>query len=420
MQATEAPRAHHDTPSSSHEAPNCALSPGEAVVAMCVDAETVPPGKRFVRWKRADGEASAAWAAALRGVEVQTGDQVLLTRPANADDAVIVGVLNAAATPAAELEAGPAPGSGAAPTEPPRSSRGGELDPPAGEVGRDALPPAELREGLNVERFAEVMAHLRHFSARPASDVLATFDLTPERWAAAQEAWLQAFAQDNAPGEPLSARFEAAFAGALEQLCGQAAAPTGTLPVGLAPNGASSTPLSGPAHPGYARRARHPDAPSPWAADVKGTFAGLGPRPEPPLPFVGSDAPSPLATPTSTASGSSVARPRAGLAATQDAPAAAGAFSCLPFLAPASAPPPEPPLSLERCVSLCVELEECGIEHEAETLARYQISAERAQQAKAYWRQRIDADSATRAAWERGEAAYRAWFREATRKAHAG
>lgn len=58
------------------------------------------------------------------------------------------------------------------------------------------------REGFTVERYAEVLAHRRHFHASHRTEVLLRLGVRPSRWAAVTKAWSAAFAEALAADEP--------------------------------------------------------------------------------------------------------------------------------------------------------------------------------------------------------------------------
>lgn len=71
----------------------------------------------------------------------------------------------------------------------------------------------EEREGLTLERYAEVMAHMRHFPRGNGPEVLARLGLTGQRWESAVLAWTYALAEESAmEEETLSTRFGTTFA----------------------------------------------------------------------------------------------------------------------------------------------------------------------------------------------------------------
>lgn len=79
--------------------------------------------------------------------------------------------------------------------------------------------PRERDDAIDLPRFAEVMAHLRHFTATPSDEVLARLGLGKAAWEAATTAWYAA--RDNAlsKGETeLTRRFGRLFAKALRDL----------------------------------------------------------------------------------------------------------------------------------------------------------------------------------------------------------
>lgn len=88
-----APRITRDGPSSSR-APGPA--PGGSLVAVCVD-DRHPDlvGRVRVAWRpSAEADEVEAWVPALQSVTVRAGDRVLLLRPTNADEPVVVGVVD--------------------------------------------------------------------------------------------------------------------------------------------------------------------------------------------------------------------------------------------------------------------------------------------------------------------------------------
>ncbi len=73
--------------------------------------------------------------------------------------------------------------------------------------------PGEMREGLTLERYAEVMAHVRHFPRGNGQEVLARLGLNGQRWESAVLAWTDALAVESAmEEETLSTRFGTTFA----------------------------------------------------------------------------------------------------------------------------------------------------------------------------------------------------------------
>lgn len=71
---------------------------------------------------------------------------------------------------------------------------------------------AETREGITLDRYAEVMAHVRHFPRSNAAEVILRLGLTEPQWEAATLAWTDALAEESArEEEALSRRFGAVF-----------------------------------------------------------------------------------------------------------------------------------------------------------------------------------------------------------------
>jgi hypothetical protein len=60
----------------------------------------------------------------------------------------------------------------------------------------------EQREGLTIERYAEVMAYRRHFPAARATEVLLRLGVQPAQWEAATRAWGEAMASALKRDEP--------------------------------------------------------------------------------------------------------------------------------------------------------------------------------------------------------------------------
>ncbi|WP_437682418.1 hypothetical protein [Sorangium sp. So ce131] len=97
---------------------------------------------------------------------------------------------------------------------------------------------AETRGGLTLERYAEIMAHVRHFPRSRSTEVLRRLGLTEARWEDAVLAWTDALAAESAlEEEALSRRFGATFVAAAARLKKeQPALPSlGPLPEELAP-----------------------------------------------------------------------------------------------------------------------------------------------------------------------------------------
>jgi hypothetical protein len=65
------------------------------VLGECVD-DRHPSllGRVRVRWREPEGALVERWLATLQGLPVRTGDRVLMLRPANADEAIVTGVVD--------------------------------------------------------------------------------------------------------------------------------------------------------------------------------------------------------------------------------------------------------------------------------------------------------------------------------------
>ena len=80
-------------------------------------------------------------------------------------------------------------------------------------------PTDERREGLTLERFAEVMAYRKFFPAHFSEEVLLRLGIRPARWARAAEAWGEALASAATEENPdLVLRFARAFGGTSRKL----------------------------------------------------------------------------------------------------------------------------------------------------------------------------------------------------------
>lgn len=82
------------------------LLPGESVIGACLDARHPSLlGRVLVQWSAPSGAETSAWLPALHGLVVRDGDRVLLTRPSNAPEPIVVGVVDGfAARPEARRE----------------------------------------------------------------------------------------------------------------------------------------------------------------------------------------------------------------------------------------------------------------------------------------------------------------------------
>ncbi|MDC3982882.1 hypothetical protein [Polyangium jinanense] len=80
-------------------------------------------------------------------------------------------------------------------------------------------PTEERREGLTLERFAEVMAYRKFFPPHFAEEVLLRCGIRPARWARVAAAWGEALAEAAAEEKPdIVLRFARAFGGTSRKL----------------------------------------------------------------------------------------------------------------------------------------------------------------------------------------------------------
>lgn len=71
------------------------MTPGEALVAVCVDNRHPSlAGRVLVRWAMPSGGETSAWAPTLHGMAVREGDRVLLVQPVNAPEPIVTGVVD--------------------------------------------------------------------------------------------------------------------------------------------------------------------------------------------------------------------------------------------------------------------------------------------------------------------------------------
>lgn len=67
----------------------------EVLVGDCLDARhPTLLGRGLIRWKDASGGEARRWLPTLSGVVLRAGDRVVLTRPANFDEPIVMGVLD--------------------------------------------------------------------------------------------------------------------------------------------------------------------------------------------------------------------------------------------------------------------------------------------------------------------------------------
>lgn len=283
---------------------------------------------------------------------------------------------------------------------------------------------------LTLERYAFILAHTLHFSRDDLPEVLARLGVPGERWALAASGWTSALAAEVRQEHSARVlRFGAAFAAARRRLRQELPElrAIGPLPEEIAPpprDAADAPPAPEPAPLPLPSPAPEP-APRPLPPAVSEPARVPLPARAPPglavtaptldiarvaaLPFAARPAGSP---PPADPPPARPPPPRpAGLAETAlalDLPIPRGA--ALPFAAPPGPKPAdEPPLPMERHVSLSVEL--AASPHRAqEILARYRLTPAARELADQYWQARMAGDPMIRAAWERAYGAYRAWF----------
>jgi hypothetical protein len=284
-----------------------------------------------------------------------------------------------------------------------------------------------MATSLSLERYAEVQAELG--AGRLRDDVLAWAGLSVEEWASAQHEWLDKMASElTLGGFELTNRYTQVFLERQRALAAPAepkpapkrapASLTRTVMGSILPKepalpfSAGSQAAEAPAQPPKMPAVHRAPAagPSPWIADVKGTFDGVVASLQPALRFD----PSAPSGPAASREARVPIRALSELGGTLDA-TVAPPDAPVPFkpAAPATAPPGG--LSLEQYASLLVELAVEPAKTD-EILRRYRITAEQRGEVEDYWQGRIGADTKTWMAFDRAYAAYRAWFVTAREK----
>ena len=291
--------------------------------------------------------------------------------------------------------------------------------------------PRERDDAIDLPRFAEVMAHLRHFTATPSDEVLARLGLGKAAWEAATAAWYAA--RDNAlsKGETgLTRRFGRLFARALRDLARRrpaleslgspipAPVPVPVPLPSLSPPPSLSPIPSPPLPPPPAFVPRIPELAG--TADISAVIQGQV------LPFIAaSAAPSPPSMSVETRP----PPPRLG-ETVGVSPGGAWKQSTPFFKRPAPAARPDetvglapgaggapplplglPDLTLPQYASLRVELQTRPDATEI-TLARYGLRRDTRDALDAHFRARFEADPLLRMEFVRAYAVYLGWLRE--------
>jgi hypothetical protein len=318
-------------------------------------------------------------------------------------------------------------------------------------AGREHMSQRPLpSDAVDLQRFAEVVAHLRHYPAGQRAEVLSRLGLDERAWEAAVASWHAARDEELARGaSDIVRRFGVAFGRAARRLDAEkpslaslspvadapppppAPAPDAT-PSPVVPPPASVVPLPAPVVPPPAPVVRLAAVASP-AASLAGTLPLGTELPIARLPFV-SPRPAEESFEAARSHAQAVqgpARAPAALGATVGVSSAAPERP-LPFgLGPkprrpavlaetvglppgvadaAQVPPGVPDLTLPQYASLRVELQ-LGPEKEEAILARYRVPREGRAALDDYWRGRFEADPLLRMMFAKAYATYVTWLR---------
>jgi hypothetical protein len=250
-------------------------------------------------------------------------------------------------------------------------------------------------DAIDLPRFAEVMAHLRHFAEASSDDVIARLGLSKAAWAAATARWYAARDAELASGNTdLNRRFGRLFTKALQDLAKRKPSLESLGPVQVAQDDVQSHVQEEPPTPKAPSWSPPPPPPPPPPAP---------PAPAPPINKLGETVP--VARDALKQSTPFLRRPAP--AARPDetvglAPGAGGA----PTL-----PPGLPDLTLPQYASLRVELQTRPDAVDI-TLARYGLRHDTRDALEAHWRARFDADPLLRMEFVRAYATYLGWLRE--------
>lgn len=311
--------------------------------------------------------------------------------------------------------------------------------------------PAEVsgaREGITLERYAEIRAHLRHREGEGESRVLSSLGVDRPRWGAANAAWMKALDEDaDGPGE-LVVEFATAFAEARRRLKDDVPAtleaPAGLQPIAPQPAFSppiASIPIAPPitpppiAPPRIALPPIAPADPDPVDPNAETGAIRVDVRKLPTLPFAPGAAPPVISQAAEPRADAAVAMPKvnrapAKLTGTANVDPRAIAAAVMPFdkgkppTAPATPvplparPAPDahlaagavPALTLEQYASLTAELT-VSPERAAEIRARYQVGAEDVfQRLVRGFQARFAADAELKARVVALSAQYREWL----------
>jgi hypothetical protein len=246
------------------------------------------------------------------------------------------------------------------------------------------MPSAPEPDAIDLPRFAEIMAHLRHFPADRRAELLARLGVAEPAWAAAAARWSAARDADLDRGaSDVARRFGVAFARTLRRLEAERPALESCGPLPAPPPPPAAAPVPVPAVVAA-------PSPAPSFMQIAPRGAGLGetmgvstrPRSKT-LPFRMPPDP-----------------------ARREAPA-------IPLDAGPRPAVPEgvPDFTLPQYASLRVELD-VGTDHADATLARYGVPRAAKDALDAYWRLRFEADPLLRMMFAKAYATYLGWFRE--------
>lgn len=247
---------------------------------------------------------------------------------------------------------------------------------------------------INLDRYAEVLAHTIHFRTAPSSEVRARLRVPEKRWNEAHAKWTRILVEEAAEDDaPTARQFGTAFAVARTRL--REERPTleslGQLPVEEGMQGFTS---------------------------LDETQMGATVPTAPVLPF------DRRAAARTVAPGNALAQPTRPQESRLRAPASEGPdatmeLRCLPALPPSAALPfswaarPAPGarevFPVERYASLCVELSMHPC-HRATTLRRYQLTEEQWRAIEVDWQARCAREPPARMAWKQACAAYKDWL----------
>jgi hypothetical protein len=291
----------------------------------------------------------------------------------------------------------------------------------------ERMSTTDRGEPIDITRYAEVMAHLRHFPTGKHAEVIARLGIRRRDWDAAATKWRRVRDGERVTGNlEVTIRFGRIVADTRAKL--DARQPSieslGPFP---GPDGAPADPTA-PAAP-KAKLDDKPDeasavaapmvqVPSYVAAELR---AAAQPPPPPPLAprppaylastVLGSSAPAAAAMPFSAPSGSAHADSVQGPAESRRESVGSGTVAAMGDEGAAAAPPPGiVALTLEQYASLRIELEGAPDRIPA-ILGRYGLPPDGRAALDAHWKARFTADPVLRMTFARAYANYQAWLK---------